>query len=42
MVSRMMISKLFYTNEISLPIYPDLSINDVERVINNILGIISE
>jgi len=36
------ISKLFYTNEISLPIYPDLSINDVERVINNILGIISE
>jgi UDP-4-amino-4,6-dideoxy-N-acetyl-beta-L-altrosamine transaminase len=35
------ISENFYYNELSLPIYPDLSINDISLVIDNILGIIS-
>lgn len=32
----------FYSNEVSLPIYPDLSTDDVSLVVNNIIEIISE
>ena len=35
------VSESFYKNEVSLPIYPDLSTNDVALVINNLLEIIS-
>ena len=35
------VSENFYRNEISLPIYPDLTTDDVSSVINNILEIIS-
>jgi len=35
------VSESFYRNEISLPIYPDLTTDDVSSVINNILEIIS-
>ena len=34
-------SESFYGNEVSLPIYPGLSTDDVSLVVNNILGIIS-
>jgi len=36
------IAEKFYYNELSLPIYPDLSDNDISSVINNILGIIAK
>jgi UDP-4-amino-4,6-dideoxy-N-acetyl-beta-L-altrosamine transaminase len=35
------VSENFYYNELSLPIYPDLSINDISLVVDNILEIIS-
>jgi dTDP-4-amino-4,6-dideoxygalactose transaminase len=35
------ISENFYQNEISLPVYPDLSYKDVSLVIDSILEIIS-
>ena len=35
------ISENFYNDEVSLPIFPDLSNDDVAMVINNILEIIS-
>jgi dTDP-4-amino-4,6-dideoxygalactose transaminase len=35
------VSESFYRNEVSLPIYPDLSTEDVELVINSISEIIS-
>jgi perosamine synthetase len=35
------ISERFYSSEVSLPIYPDLSTDDVSSVVNNILEIIS-
>ena len=36
------ISENFYKKEVSLPIYPDLSNDDVELIIAKILEIISE
>ena len=35
------VSENFYRNEVSLPIYPDLSTDDISSVVNNILEIIS-
>ncbi|MEO2044483.1 MAG: DegT/DnrJ/EryC1/StrS family aminotransferase, partial [Nitrospinaceae bacterium] len=35
------VSERFYRNEVSLPIYPDLSRKEVTFVVNNILNIIS-
>jgi UDP-4-amino-4,6-dideoxy-N-acetyl-beta-L-altrosamine transaminase len=35
------VSESFYRNEVSLPIYPDLSLDDVSLVVKNILEIIS-
>ena len=35
------VSENFYRNEVSLPIYPDLSTDDVALVLNSITGIIS-
>ena len=36
------ISENFYTNEVSLPIYPDLSDNDQSTIINKIMEILSQ
>ena len=36
------VAENFYKNEVSLPIYPDLSTDDVSLVANNIIEIISE
>ena len=36
------VSENFYNNEVSLPIYPDLTNDDVSLVVNNILRIISQ
>jgi len=35
------VSENYYRNEISLPIYPDLSLNEISLVVNNILRLIS-
>ena len=35
------VSESFYRNEVSLPIYPDLSTDDVSLVVNNIMKFIS-
>jgi UDP-4-amino-4,6-dideoxy-N-acetyl-beta-L-altrosamine transaminase len=35
------VAETYYNNEVSLPIYPDLSIDDVELVVENIMKIIS-
>ena len=35
------VSENFYNNVVSLPIYPDLSMDEVELIVNNILEIIS-
>ena len=35
------VSESFYKNEVSLPIYPDLTTDDVSLVLNNIMEIIS-
>ena len=35
------VSENFYRNEVSLPIYPDLSIDDISLVVNNIMKFIS-
>ena len=35
------VSENYYRNEISLPIYPDLSMDDVSLVIKNIMKFIS-
>ena len=34
------VAECFYKNEVSLPIYPDLSIQELEKVIEEILSII--
>jgi len=36
------LAEMYYRNEVSLPIYPDLSFDDVSMVANNIIGILSE
>jgi len=35
------VAEIYYSNEVSLPIYPDLSIDDVSLVVNNIIEITS-
>ena len=36
------VSENFYRNEVSLPIYPDLTTDDISLVVNNIMKIISK
>jgi dTDP-4-amino-4,6-dideoxygalactose transaminase len=36
------VSENFYRNEVSLPIYPDLTTDDVSLVVSNIMEIISK
>ena len=36
------VSERFYRNEVSLPIYPDLSTKEVTFVVNNIMEIVSK
>jgi len=36
------VSESFYSNEVSLPIYPDLTTDDVSLVVNNIMEIVSK